>query len=48
MDPEIHVLLENAKAHDSEVILIIENVDLRAGCAKYHAISLAGARERAS
>ena len=48
MDPEIQVLLETEKSHDSEVILMVESAELRAGCAKYHAISSTEARERAS
>ena len=46
-DPEIQVLPVNAKSHDSEVLLIVESAELRAGCAKSHAISSTEARERA-
>ena len=48
MDPEILGLLENEKPVDSEVIIIVESAELRAGWAKYHAISLNEARERTS
>ena len=44
---KIKVLLENAKARDSDADPTVQNTRMRARYAKYHAISSIEARERA-